>query len=175
MTQDEYMLISDAIKIGFPILGTMFGAIVGAISAYFVTTRGYKHDLNKLAEQRRHELITETCQGVAEFEHLIATYSLAVTNHVRKLPNEIDMESARQGVIAHNKSMRLARANLKILGLKEAEKHLEEYLEVAREVMRKALYLDPDRAVELNKIITRGPVKFYEALSGQIFLGENDD
>ena len=56
---------------------------------------------------------------------------------------------------------------LKILGLKEAEAHLEEYVELTREVISKGPYLEMPRVSELAKIITKGPVKFYSALASE--------
>ncbi|WP_297190475.1 hypothetical protein [uncultured Porticoccus sp.] len=172
MTNEEIQLLSDTVKVGFPILGTLLGGAIGALSTYFITRLNHKNENAKEALRKRHELILKAAGEIAEFEHLIGTYAFAISNHVQGLEGEIDMEAARQNLISQNQPLRRARMILKILNLKEAERHLEEYLEFTREVIAKGPKLKPERASELAKIVTRGPVLFYESLAPE--LSAND-
>jgi hypothetical protein len=170
MTPQELALISDAVKIGFPILGTMFGAIVGGVSAFIVTRQSNKNERRNLADIRKYELLTQACQGVVEFEHLVAMFTTAITNRVLDRVVQYDIEEARLNLAKQNSSLRLARAKLKLLGLADAELLLEEYIEASREVVRNGTNLSPQRASELNALISKGPVKFYDALSKHILV-----
>ena len=37
MTQEEIQLYTDIVKVGFPIMGTVLGGVIGALSTYFIT------------------------------------------------------------------------------------------------------------------------------------------
>jgi len=78
------------------------------------------------------------------------------------------MDTARQAIVNNNQSLRRARMTLKILGLSDAEKHLEEYIEVTREVISYGPNIKPERISDIAKIITKGPVKFYESLAPEL-------
>lgn len=168
MDKDELQLLSDAVKIGFPVFGTIAGAIFGGISTYFLTKLNHRNENSKDTARRRYDLVMQTANDVAEFEHVIGTYATAVSNKVRGLPASMDFEAARSAVTNKNQPLRRARMALKVLGLKDAEAHLEEYLDFTREVVTRGPLLEPERASELAKIIVRGPVKFYECLAKEI-------
>ena len=165
MTDQEVQLLSDTVKVGFPILGTIFGAVLGAVSTYFVTRLNYSNDQRRAVAQKRLELVLEAANDVTEFEHLAGTYACAVSNHVQGLTDKIDMDEAFRALASKNQSVRRARMHLKLLGLKQAEAHLEEYIELTREVIAKGPHSKMPRISELAKIIAKGPVKFYESLS----------
>lgn len=167
MTNEEIQLFSDLIKVGFPVMGTLFGGAIGAITAYFVAKLNHKNEYQKETQKKRHELVLQAANDIAEFEHLIGTYATAISNHVQGLAGGIDMEEARHAIVNRNQPLRRARMTLKVLGLKDAETYLEEYLEVTREIVAKGPYLEKDRASQLAKIVTKGPIKFYESLSSE--------
>lgn len=171
MTQEEIQLYSDIVKVGFPIVGTVLGGVIGALSTYFITKLNHSNDDRKESLRRRQELVLEAAKDITEFEHLIGTYTTAVSNHVRQLDGAIDMEVARQAIVNNNQSLRRARMTLKILALTEAEKHLEDYIVVTREVVAYGPKIKPERIAEIAKVITKGPIKFYEALAPE--LGSN--
>ena len=171
MTQEEIQLYSDIVKVGFPIVGTVLGGVIGAFSTYFITKLNHSNDDRKESLRRRQELVLEAAKDITEFEHLIGIYTTAVSNHVRQLDGAIDMEAARQAIVNNNQSLRRARMTLKILALAEVEKHLEDYLVVTREVIAYGPKIKPERIAEIAKIITKGPTKFYEALAPE--LGSN--
>jgi gas vesicle protein len=168
MTEQEIQLYTDIVKVGFPVVGTILGGVIGALSTYLITKLNHSNEDRKEAIKRRHELVLSAAKDVTEFEHLIGTYATAVSNHVRKLEGAIDMESARLAIVNNNQALRRARMTLKILGLIESEKHLEEYIEVTREVIAYGPNIKPERISVLAKTITKGPVKFYESLAPEL-------
>lgn len=168
MTQEEIQLYSDIVKVGFPIVGTVLGGVIGALSTYLITKLNHSNDDRKESLRRRQELVLEAAKDITEFEHLIGTYTTAVSNHVRQLDGAIDMEAARQAIVNNNQSLRRARMTLKILALTEAEKHLEDYIVVTREVIAYGPKIKPERIAEIAKVITKGPIKFYEALAPEL-------
>jgi hypothetical protein len=170
MNPQEAELLSDGMKIGFPIIGALGGAFVGSLSAYFLAKGSQKHDVTKELSKRRFELLMEIARDVAEFEHLLGSYAVEVSNKVQGLKGALDFDEARTNVYTKNQPLRRARMNLKILGLSEAEAHLEAYVELTREAIRFNVTLSKKRASELAALIVVGPVKFYEALGKEISL-----
>lgn len=170
MTQDELKLLNDLVKIGFPVLGTIAGAVLGAFSTYLITGLNHRNDSVKDRAKRRYDLVLQAANDIAEFEHLIGTYATAVSNKVQGLEGGIDFDEAREAIVNKNQPLRRARMTLKLLGLTEAAAHLEEYLNSTREVVRRGPYLDRDRVAELAKVIVRGPVKVYESLAKELAL-----
>ena len=170
MTNEEVQLLSDAIKIGFPVLGTIAGTIFGGVSTYLVTKLGYRNENIKDMTRRRFELLMQTANDIAEFEYFVGTFATALSNKIQELEGGADFEEARDALVHKNMPLRRARMSLKLLGLKDAEVHLEEYLKLTREVVACGTDLEQERASELAKIIVRGPVKFYECLSKEIAL-----
>ncbi len=168
MTNEEIQLFSDIVKVGFPVVGTLLGGAIGALSTFFVTQLNHKNENRKESLKKRHELIMQAANDITEFEHLIGIYATAISNHVQKLDGAIDMEAARHAVLNKNQPLRRARMILKLLQLKEAEMHLEAYLEMTREVVSMGPNLKPQRASELAKIITKGPIQFYESLAPEL-------
>ena len=168
MTNEEVQLLSDAIKIGFPVLGTIAGTIFGGVSTYLVTKLGYRNENIKDMTRRRFELLMQTANDIAEFEYFVGTFATALSNKIQELEGGTDFEEARDALV--HKPLRRARMSLKLLGLKDAEVHLEEYLKLTREVVACGTDLEQERASELAKIIVRGPIKFYECLSKEIAL-----
>ncbi|GAB7213909.1 hypothetical protein [Dickeya oryzae] len=122
MTQEEIQLYNDIVKVGFPVIGTVLGGIIGALSTYFITKLNHSNDDRKESIRRRQELVLDAAKDITEFEHLIGIYTAAVSNHVRNLEGAIDMEAARQAIVNNNQSLRRARMTLKILGLTDSEK-----------------------------------------------------
>lgn len=167
MTNEEAQLLNDLVKVGVPVMGTVLGGVLGAVTTYFVTRLNHSNDRYKETTKKRLELVLQAANDVAEFEHLIGLYATAISNHVQGLEGSIDLEEARQAVVNRNQPLRRARMTLKILGIKDAEAHLEEYVELTREVLMKGPYLKMPRVSELAKIITRGPVQFYSALASE--------
>ena len=167
MTNEEVQLFNDLVKVGFPVVGTILGGVVGAASTYLVTRLNHSNDRTKETAKKRLELVLQAANDVAEFEHLVGTYATAVSNHVQGFEGAIDIEAALQAIVNRNQPLRRARMTLKILGLKEAEMHLEEYVEITREVVSKGPYLKMPRVSELAKIIAKGPVKFYSTLASE--------
>lgn len=168
MNSEELQFFSDAVKIGFPVLGTVFGAVVGAVATYFVTKLNHQKEESKESARRRYELLIQTATDITDFEHRIGKYSSAVSNKVQGLAGAIDFEEARLDVVKNNHPLRRARMSLKLLGLKDSEKHLEDYLVLTREVIRFGPNLTAARASELSKLIVVGPVKFYESLAQEL-------
>jgi gas vesicle protein len=172
MTSEEIQLYTDVVKVGFPVAGTLLGGVIGALSTYFITRLNHGNEGKKEALKKRHELILQAAKDVTEFEHLIGTYTTAASNHIRKLDSSIDMSQAKHNLLNNNQVLRRARMTLKILGLAEAKSKLEIYIEVTRELIAYGPNLAPERISELAKIITKGPVSFYESLSPE-FSGVN--
>lgn len=170
MTPQELSLLSDSVKIGFPVLGTVIGAFIGGISTYVLTRTNHHHESQKELTKRRFDLIMQTANDVTDFEHILGIYATAVSNKVQGFKTVVDFDEARAN--AHNKSqsIRRARMALKILGLAEAETELEKYIDFTREVMRYNSGLSKERAAELNKLIAYGPSGFYAALAKEIEL-----
>jgi hypothetical protein len=172
MTNEEIQLFSDIVKVGFPVAGTLLGGVIGGLSTYFITRLNHQNESKKETAKKRHELILQAANDITEFEHLIGTYVTAISNHVQGLEGAIDMEAARHEIVNRNQPLRRARMVIKLLKLKEAESHLEEYLVATREVIAKGPYLKPERASELAKTITKGPVQFYESLAPELSASE---
>ncbi|WP_323954808.1 hypothetical protein [Aeromonas caviae] len=168
MTQEEIQLYTDIVKVGFPIMGTVLGGVIGALSTYFITKLNHSNEDRKDAMRRRQELIIEAARDITEFEHLIGTYATAVSNHVRNLDGGIDMDAARKAIVNNNQALRRARMTLKVLGLSKAEGYLEEYIEVTREIIAYGPNIKPERIAVILKVITKGPVDFYESLAPEL-------
>lgn len=168
MTSEEIQLYSDIVKVGFPVAGTLLGGVVGALSTFFIAKLNHKNEDRKEILNKRHELVLQAANDITEFEHLIGIYATAISNHVQGLEGAIDMEAARHEIVNRNQPLRRARMTIKVLGLTNSEELLEEYIEVTREVIAKGPNLNAERISELSKIITKGPVKFYESLSSEL-------
>lgn len=56
MTQEEIQLYTDIVKVGFPIMGTVLGGVIGALSTYFITKLNHSNEDRKDAMRRRQEL-----------------------------------------------------------------------------------------------------------------------
>ncbi|MFM0000192.1 hypothetical protein PQR57_04090 [Paraburkholderia dipogonis] len=168
MTPQEIQLLSDSVKIGIPVIGTIAGAAVGAISTYFLTRITHRHEHKEEFSKRKFDLIMQTATDVTEFEHIMGVYTTAVSNKIQGFKLSVDFDEAKSN--AHNKSqsIRRARMALKILGLTEAEQELEKYIVLTREVMRFSVNLSKERATELTRQIGVGPSGFYVALSKEI-------
>jgi gas vesicle protein len=173
MAPEKIQLYNDIVKVGFPVIGTVLGGLIGALSTLLITKINHSNESHKESIKRRHDLILEAAKDITEFEHLIGTYASAVSNHVRNLDGGIDMALARQAVVNNNQALRRARMTLKILGLSDAEKNLEEYIEVTREVIALGPKIQPERIAVIAKIITKGPVRFYESLASEFSGGIN--
>lgn len=167
MTIEETQLLNDLIKVGLPILGTLLGGVIGAASTFLVTKLNHSNERIREITQKRLELVLQVANDVTEFEHLISTYITAISNHLQGLA-PIDLDDARRAIISRNQPLRRARMNLKLLNLTAAEEHLEEYVELTREVIAKGPNLKAARASELAKIITKGPMKFYSSLASEL-------
>lgn len=170
MTPEEIQLLADTVKIGFPVIGTIAGTLIGGISTYVITKLTHRHDAKKELTKRRFEMLIQTANDVTEFEHLIGSYATEVSNKVQGLPGALNFDEARSNIFTKNQPLRRARMALKVLGLKEAEANLEKYVELTREVIRYGPNLSKERASELTKQIVIGPVEFYESLAKEIAL-----
>jgi len=179
MSNEELVLLSDFIKIGFPVLGTVAGTILGGFSTYLITRLNHQNEKSKEIARRRLELIMQTANDVTEFENLIGIYAVALSNKVRELDGGIDFEEAKNALMNKAQPLRRARMSLKVLGLKEAEIHLEEYLDLTREIVKRGPDIEREkvlgpveckRVCDLAKIIARGPIRFYECLSREIAI-----
>lgn len=168
MTHEEIQLLSDTIKLGFPILGTLLGGVIGALTTFLITRTNHRNDRAKDELKKRYELILQAATDITDFEHLAGKYATAISNQVQGVKSAIDVESARHEIANQNQPLRRARMVLKLLNLKEAETHLEAYIEAVREVNQKGPNLKPEKAIELTRIITRGPVQFYESLAPEL-------
>lgn len=167
MEPTEIELYSDAVKIGFPVLGTVLGAIIGGVSTYFLAKLNHKNNSKVESQKRRIDLLMTIASDVSEFEHLVGQYATAVSNEVRGAPNPLDVEECRLALSKENIHVRKVRVNLKLLGLAKAEALLEEYLELTRELIRKGTRIEADKVSDMAKKIARGPVKFYEELGSE--------
>jgi len=167
VTPEEIKLLDDLGKIGIPVLGTVLGAVVGAVSTFLVTRLNHSNEGAKDRAKRRHELLMQCASDIAEFEHLIGTYATAVSNKVQGLDGGINFDEAREAIVTRNHPLRRARMSLRLLDLPEASAHFEEYIELTREVIRRGPYLEKQRASELAQAIVRGPVKVYDALAAE--------
>lgn len=174
MTNEEIQFYSDLVKVGLPILGTILGGLIGALSTFFITKLNHGNENRKEIIKKRHDLILKAANDITEFEHLIGTYTTALSNQIRGLPanGTIDINAARSEIVNRNQPLRRARMTLKILGLTDPEKKLEQYIDVTREVISYGPNLSAERISELAKIITKGSVDFYKALAPE-FLTEN--
>lgn len=170
MPPEEIQLLTDAVKIGFPVIGTIVGTLIGGVSTYFITRINHRHDASKELAKRRFELMIQTANDVTEFENLVGRYATELSNKIQGLAGALDFEEARKNIYTKNQPLRRARMSLKVLGLKEAEANLEKYVEVTREVIRYGPNLSKERASELAKQIVIGPIEFYESLAKEISL-----
>lgn len=171
VNSQELQLLTDAVKIGFPVIGTVAGALIGGVTTYLLTRLGHKHDSRKELAKRRYELLMQTANDVTEFEHVVGTYATIVSNKVQGFKGALDFEEVKASVYNKNQPIRRARMALKVLGLAEAESQLEKYLDLTREMVRFGSNLPKERASELTKLIVRGPVEFYDALAKAMELG----
>jgi hypothetical protein len=170
MNPQELLLFSDAIKIGFPVLGTIVGALIGGLTTYFLTKHNNINELKKEKSKRRFEMLAQTANDVAEFEFLIGSYATEVSNKIQGLKGAVNFEEARANVYTKNQPLRRARMTLKLLGLSDAEQHLESYLDITREVIKFGPNLTKERASELAKTIVAGPVLFYSSLAREFSM-----
>ncbi|MEW6163485.1 MAG: hypothetical protein AB1642_00340 [Pseudomonadota bacterium] len=166
---ETVQLLSDAVKIGFPVLGTVLGAVIGALSTYFLTKQSHKNQVEKDLREWRLNLITQIASDVTEFEHVAGLYIASLANKQRGIEaGNSSYEECRQQVSNQSKALRKARANLKMIGLLHEDRLLEEYVALVRESHGKGTNLKRERATELVELISPGPIKFYEALSSHI-------
>ncbi len=73
MTNEAVQLRNDLAKVGVPVIGTVLGGALGAVSTYFVTRLNHSNDRDKETTRKRLELVLQAANDVAEFEHLIGT------------------------------------------------------------------------------------------------------
>ena len=169
MDAQETQLLSDLVKIGFPVLGTIFGAIVGALSTYFLTKLNQKNQYAKEKREWYLNLIMQVASDVTEFEHVAGLYVASLSNKIRgSEAATASYDECKLALSNQSKLLRKARANLKILGLGQEDKLLEQYVSLVRESHSKGTNLNAKRASELAVLIPPGPIAFYEALSNQI-------
>jgi len=167
--QETVQLLSDTVKIGFPVLGTILGAIIGALSTYFLTKLNYNKQAEKEKREWRLDLIMQIASDVTEFEHVAGLYIASLCNKLRGVESvTASYDDCKLHLANQSKMLRKARANLKLIGLLHEDSLLEQYVSLVRESNSKGANLKPERARELADIISPGPVKFYEALSSHI-------
>ncbi|TMP85987.1 hypothetical protein CWC05_15400 [Pseudoalteromonas ruthenica] len=171
MTDEEIQLYNDIVKIGLPVLGTVVGGIIGALSTFFITRLNHNNENKKEARRKRHELVLQTANDVAEYEHLTSNYVTALGKYIYNNDHTIDIKAAEKEFVSNNKPLRRARMNLKILGLNDSEILFEEYVEVTRKIYTKSVCIDAEELSKLARITSRGPVKFYESLSSELSIG----
>lgn len=165
MSPEQTALVSDAIKIGFPVLGTMFGVLIGGLSTYIMSRVNRKHDVAKERSKRRLDLLLQAANDVTEFEHIIGRYAAEVSNIVHGKRSGDALKDALQLVMNNNQPLRRARMTLKLLGLADSDSHLEAYIELTREVVKYGTTISKERIREVLPIIAAGPVNFYASLS----------
>jgi len=168
MTNEEIQLYNDIVKVGFPVMGTLLGGVIGAFSTFFVTKLNHGNENKKEAINKRHELVFQAASDITEFEHLIGVYATALSNDIRKFEDSIDSVTAKHEVFNRNQSLRRARMTLKVLGLSKSEVLLDEYLVLTREVMANGTNLTAKRSSELARVISKGPVEFYKSLEPEL-------
>jgi hypothetical protein len=74
------------------------------------------------------------------------------------------------GFVDNNYSLRRERMSLKVLDLKDAERHLEEYVELTRELIKFDHNLDKAKGLKRSKLIVVGSVKFDDSLAKEVAL-----
>lgn len=168
MESSEIELYSDLVKIGLPILGTLIGGVVGALSTWHLAKLNHDRVFEKEKFQQRISIILKVSDDVAEFEHLAGRYASALSNEIRGAPNVLNLEDCKSALSDNHIHIRKARVNLKLLGLKKAEKSLEEYIELTRDVYSQGMHFDSTRISDITNQIVRGPIKFYEALGEEM-------
>ena len=167
--QETIQLLNDVVKIGFAVAGTIFGAIIGALSTYFLTKLNHKNQASKEKREWRLNLIMQIASDVTEFEHVAGLYVASLSNKLRKVEAvTTSYDDCKQALSNQSKLLRKARANLKLIGLSKEDKLLEEYVSLVRESHSKGTNLKPERASELAELISPGPTAFYESLSSHI-------
>jgi gas vesicle protein len=173
MTNEEIQLYSDIVKVGFPVAGTLLGGVIGALSTLLIAKLNHGNENKKEAIKRKYDLVLQAANDITEFEHLIGTYTTALSNTIKGLPGaaSIDLEAAKREIVNRNQPLRRARMTLKILGLTGPEEKLEQYIVTTREVVAYGPNLSADRISELAKIITKGPTEFYKALAPELSTG----
>ena len=168
-TQETAQLLNDAIKIGFPVIGTVFGGIIGALSTYFLSKLNHNNQIEKDKREWRLNLLMQIASDVTDFEHVAGQYVASLSNELRGVEAAtLNYAECKQALSDQSKLLRKARANLKLIGLSHENELLEEYVSLVRESHSKAMNLNPERASELARLISPGPVMFYEALSEHI-------
>jgi hypothetical protein len=167
MEQSQVQLLSDAVKIGFPVLGTISGALIGGISTYFITRLKFENEYKKETIKRNQDLLIQIVMQVTEFEHVAGMYTANVTNTIKGNTDPMDTKISKEELRKNHHALRKARASLRVLGLEEELRLLEEYIELTREVFRYETGLTDERASKLLDVIARGPEKFYSAISNK--------
>jgi len=89
MTNEEIQLYNDIVKVGFPVMGTLLGGVIGAFSTFLVTKLNHGNENKKEAINKRHELVFQAASDITEFEHLIGVYATALSNDIRKFEDSI--------------------------------------------------------------------------------------
>jgi gas vesicle protein len=146
-------------------LGTVIGAIIGAVTTLFLSRVNFKNEQTKYAIKEKHELLLQIVTQISEFEHLAGRLAASLSNTVHNLNNTIDLETARTEFHTQSQSLRKARACLKMLGLTTEHELLESYIELTREVYRTNTAIKKERIKDLAPLITRGPEEFYSSIS----------
>ena len=165
MTQEEIQLYTDIVKSGFPVLGTLFGSVIGAASTYFLTKLNNKNNNKQETQRARNELLMKTANNVADFEHLMTTYTTTLIALSRKKVCINEWSVAERNLNNGYKSLRKAKMALNILGMKKSLALLESYLSFTEEILVFGMEISSESGDELAQKMSNELASFYQSLS----------
>ncbi|RZP61176.1 hypothetical protein [Vibrio vulnificus] len=133
----ELDVIDNAIKIGFPVLGTVLGAVIGAVGTYFMTKLKHTEELKKEVLSRRMVLVEEIAEDYSTFSDVIAKlWAESKLQHEEQdkglpLSEIIESNLATIAQMLHDSQPKLKRveSRLLVLGIDDAYSGLLAYIQ----------------------------------------------
>jgi hypothetical protein len=174
VSKEELEILSDAIKIGFPILGTILGALIGAVSSFIVTRLKNNEEIKKDILARKLGIIEDVSEDFAVFTDVIAKlYAESKLQHETIINQGFaeDVVAKNIATIAqmlHDCQPRLKKmeSRLLILGVHDACGALTDYLKEVEKFRDKiASIMSSEEFLEFYKSLGNLETKFYSELS----------
>lgn len=172
-------VVQDAIKIGFPVVGTVFGAMIGAIGTYFVTKLRHANEIEKDVLDRRMTLVEEIAEDFALIADVVGKHwaesKLEHTCRIQNVPTPelVKNNLERIAQMLHDAQPKLKRieSRLLVLGIDDAYETLLAYMkEVER--FRRDVAIDapplPQGGFDgYSESLGKHEIAFYKKLRGK--------